>query len=92
MRQGLARTLGLVHPLVTTLEVLGTANHYLMDTVAGVMVMGIGFALARPVLRTVDAPSARRRAAKQAVPVDVRRPLGGQDGTRAAEGAVRRCG
>ncbi|WP_399133721.1 phosphatase PAP2 family protein [Streptomyces sp. Li-HN-5-11] len=54
-RRRVVRALGIAYPVVTTLVVLGTANHYLMDTVAGVMVMGIGYALAKPVLRTVDA-------------------------------------
>ncbi|ALV32239.1 phosphatase PAP2 family protein [Streptomyces sp. CdTB01] len=53
------RTLGVIYPIATTLIVLGTANHYLMDVVAGVLVMGVGFALAKPALRTVDALSVR---------------------------------
>ncbi|WP_234544996.1 phosphatase PAP2 family protein [Streptomyces shenzhenensis] len=55
------RVLGAIYPVVTVLVVLGTANHYLMDTVAGVLVMGIGRALAQPVLRVADALSPRRR-------------------------------
>jgi hypothetical protein len=33
---------------------MGTANHYLLDAVAGAAVMAIGYALARPALRLVD--------------------------------------
>lgn len=71
-RHRLVRTLGIAYPVVTTLVVLGTANHYLMDTAAGVMVMGIGFALAKPTLRTVDVLSVRRRAGEQATSVSER--------------------
>lgn len=53
------RTLGVLYPVVTALVVMGTANHYLMDAAAGVLVMGIGFVLARPSLRMVDAIQAR---------------------------------
>ena len=34
---------------------MGTANHYLLDAAAGVAVMGLGFVLAQPALRVVDA-------------------------------------
>lgn len=71
-RHWLVRTLGIAYPVVTTLVVLGTANHYLMDTVAGVMVMGIGFAFAEPALRTVDTVSVRGRAGERAVSVSKR--------------------
>jgi hypothetical protein len=33
---------------------MGTANHYLLDAVAGAGVMAIGYALARPMLRLAD--------------------------------------
>lgn len=62
------RTLGIVYPVVTTLVVLGTANHYLMDTAAGVVVMGVGFALAKPASRAVDALSVRVCAGKRGDP------------------------
>ncbi|MEU9247631.1 phosphatase PAP2 family protein [Streptomyces sp. NPDC048385] len=67
-RHRLVRTLGIVYPVVTTVVVLGTANHYLMDTAAGVIVMGIGFVLARPALRITDALAVRKHADKQAAP------------------------
>ncbi|GGV73630.1 MULTISPECIES: phosphatase PAP2 family protein [Streptomyces] len=35
-----------VYPLVTALVVMGTANHYLLDAVAGATVMGVGWLLA----------------------------------------------
>jgi hypothetical protein len=62
-RHWTVRTLGVLYPLVTALVVMGTANHYLMDAAAGVAVMGLGFLLAKPALRGVDALRARALAA-----------------------------
>jgi hypothetical protein len=42
------RLLALAYPLGTTLVVLGTANHYLLDAAAGAAVMALGIWLARP--------------------------------------------
>ncbi|MDX6311816.1 MAG: hypothetical protein QOF84_3632 [Streptomyces sp.] len=53
-RSPLVRALGVIYPLGTTLVVMGTANHYLLDAVAGACVMGIGYALTRPALRRAD--------------------------------------
>ncbi|WP_329530939.1 phosphatase PAP2 family protein [Streptomyces sp. NBC_01450] len=63
------RTLGAIYPVVTVLVVLGTANHYLMDVAAGVLVMGIGLALAKPALRVVEVLLVRWRARRQAAAV-----------------------
>jgi hypothetical protein len=49
-----AKTAGVVYPLVTTLAVMGTANHYFLDAVAGAAVMGVGLLLAPLVLRGAD--------------------------------------
>lgn len=38
------------YPLITTIVVMGTANHYFLDSVAGVVVMAIGLVAARPLL------------------------------------------
>jgi PAP2 superfamily len=38
----LIRAIGAVYPVLTTLVVLGTGNHYLVDTVAGAAVIGVG--------------------------------------------------
>ncbi|MFF7980126.1 phosphatase PAP2 family protein [Streptomyces sp. NPDC007901] len=65
-RHRLVRTLGIVYPVVITVVVLGTANHYLMDAAAGVLVMGIGFVLAKPVLRIADSLALRKHEDKQA--------------------------
>lgn len=53
-RSPLVRTLGVLYPFGTAVVVIGTANHYLFDAVAGVAVMGIGYLLAGPALRLTD--------------------------------------
>ncbi|MGW5004101.1 phosphatase PAP2 family protein [Streptomyces parvulus] len=45
------KVLGVVYPLVTTVVVMGTANHYFLDAVAGAAVMGAGLLLTPLVLR-----------------------------------------
>ncbi|WP_053673071.1 phosphatase PAP2 family protein, partial [Streptomyces sp. NRRL B-1140] len=42
------------YPLITTIVVMGTANHYFLDAVAGAAVMGAGLLLAPVVMRTAD--------------------------------------
>ncbi|MFI9805970.1 phosphatase PAP2 family protein [Streptomyces sp. NPDC052301] len=49
-----AKVFGVVYPLGTALVVMGTANHYFLDAVAGVAVMGVGLLLAAPVMRAAD--------------------------------------
>ena len=41
------RILALAYPVITTLVVVGTANHYLLDAVAGALVVAVGIRLAR---------------------------------------------
>ncbi|MEU6016013.1 phosphatase PAP2 family protein [Streptomyces sp. NPDC047515] len=53
-RHPLVRAAGIAYPLVTTFVVMGTANHYFLDAVAGVAVMGVGALLAGPVMRLAD--------------------------------------
>ncbi|MFF3844676.1 phosphatase PAP2 family protein [Streptomyces sp. NPDC002328] len=53
-RTPLAKTAAVVYPLVTTIVVMGTANHYFLDAVAGAAVMGLGLLLAPVVTRRVD--------------------------------------
>ncbi|MGW1723095.1 phosphatase PAP2 family protein [Streptomyces sp. NPDC002306] len=45
---------GIVYPLLTTIVVMGTANHYFLDAVAGAAVMGAGLLLAPLVTRAAD--------------------------------------
>ncbi|WP_086825971.1 phosphatase PAP2 family protein [Streptomyces sp. NRRL B-24572] len=64
-RTPLTKTLGVAYPLVTTLVVMGTANHYLLDALAGAAVMGAGLLLAPYALRFAD----RIRGTAEAPPV-----------------------
>lgn len=58
-RTPLMKALGVFYPLLTTIVVMGTANHYFLDAVAGAAVMGIGLALTKPALRLSDRLRAR---------------------------------
>lgn len=49
-----AKAAGVIYPLVTTVVVMGTANHYLLDAVAGAAVMALGLVLAPRVMRCAD--------------------------------------
>ncbi|GAA4008034.1 phosphatase PAP2 family protein [Streptomyces marokkonensis] len=49
-----AKVAGVVYPLVTVIVVMGTANHYFLDAVAGAAVIGAGLVLTPFVLRTAD--------------------------------------
>ncbi|WP_327323758.1 phosphatase PAP2 family protein [Streptomyces sp. NBC_01210] len=53
-RTPLMKVLGVAYPLLTTFVVMGTANHYFLDAVAGCAVMGAGALLTRPALRIAD--------------------------------------
>ncbi|WP_328771362.1 phosphatase PAP2 family protein [Streptomyces sp. NBC_00286] len=50
----LTKVAGVAYPLITTIVVMGTANHYFLDALAGAAVMGVGLLLTRPVLRLAD--------------------------------------
>ncbi|MFF8945360.1 phosphatase PAP2 family protein [Streptomyces sp. NPDC014864] len=69
-----AKAAGVGYPLLTALVVMGTANHYSLDAVAGVAVMGAGLLLTPYVLRAADrvraaVPAARVTAVAGAAPV-----------------------
>ncbi|WP_307671391.1 phosphatase PAP2 family protein [Streptomyces sp. V2I9] len=53
-RHPLVRAAGIAYPLLTTVIVMGTANHYFLDAVAGAAVMGAGALLVKPVVRCAD--------------------------------------
>ncbi|MEV6791572.1 phosphatase PAP2 family protein [Streptomyces sp. NPDC051320] len=61
-RTPLTRTLAVLYPLTITFVVVGTANHYLLDAVAGAAVMGVGLVLAGPALRITDRVRERVRS------------------------------
>jgi len=49
-----AKVAGVAYPLLTTIVVMGTANHYFLDAVAGAAVMGVGLLLTPFVMRGAD--------------------------------------
>lgn len=57
-RSPVVRAAGVLYPLVTVFVVMGTANHYLLDAVAGAAVMGLGALAARPAVRAAARISA----------------------------------
>ncbi|MFD0413983.1 phosphatase PAP2 family protein [Streptomyces sp. NPDC127108] len=75
-RTPLVKAIAIAYPLLTTIVVMGTANHYFLDAVAGAAVMGLGLLLVRPVqrgaarvkdrLRPVVATALAARAARRA--------------------------
>ncbi|MFD7863360.1 phosphatase PAP2 family protein [Streptomyces sp. NPDC057682] len=71
----LLRAAGVAYPLITVFVVMGTANHYFLDAVAGAAVMGVGALLARPVMRLAD----RVKAAVGARFARVSAPVGTPD-------------
>ncbi|MFD7088167.1 phosphatase PAP2 family protein [Streptomyces sp. NPDC059896] len=82
-RTPLVKWVGAGYPLVITVVVMGTANHYFLDAVAGAAVMGLGGLLTRPALRAAErvraaagARSGRSRARSGWSPA----PAGGSPG------------
>lgn len=71
----LTKALGVAYPLVTAIVVMGTANHYSLDAVAGVAVMGVGLLLAPRVLRGADLLRARFERRTPAVPSGTGSPI-----------------
>ncbi|WFB09378.1 phosphatase PAP2 family protein [Streptomyces sp. LX-29] len=63
-----SKIVGVLYPLIITIVVMGTANHYFMDAAAGMAVMGIGFLLARPAMRLAERVLARFRDSGDATP------------------------
>ncbi|MCL7427476.1 phosphatase PAP2 family protein [Streptomyces sp. YS415] len=55
----LTKIAAVVYPLVTVIVVMGTANHYFLDAVAGAAVMGAGLLLTPYVLRGAERVRAR---------------------------------
>ncbi|MFD8970369.1 phosphatase PAP2 family protein [Streptomyces sp. NPDC059568] len=53
-RTPLVRWLGALYPVVITVVVMGTANHYFLDAVAGAVVMAVGALLTGPAIRAAD--------------------------------------
>ncbi|MDG9702141.1 phosphatase PAP2 family protein [Streptomyces sp. DH37] len=79
-----ARAAAVGYPLLTTVVVMGTANHYLLDAVAGAAVMGAGLLLTRPALRCADRAAAWARRYGPDGRAEDARPGGPLPGRRAA--------
>ncbi|MCS0605302.1 phosphatase PAP2 family protein [Streptomyces sp. LP11] len=71
----LTKVLGVAYPLLTAIVVMGTANHYFLDAVAGVAVMGVGLLLAPRVTRAADALRARLFPRSAPVPAVTGSPI-----------------
>ncbi|MDT3400394.1 phosphatase PAP2 family protein [Streptomyces sp. B1866] len=84
------KALGVLYPLTIVLVVMGTANHYFLDALAGAATMGVGLLLTRPALRLADRlreRAGRARAEAQA-PVAVPAARTGEaDGGPSGSGA-----
>ncbi|MFI1187605.1 phosphatase PAP2 family protein [Streptomyces californicus] len=90
-RHPLVRAAGVAYPLLTTVIVMGTANHYFLDAVAGAAVMGAGALLVKPVTRFADrvkAWGAARVTGPVAVLFTAGPARGGADAQHPASGAV----
>ncbi|WP_078868491.1 phosphatase PAP2 family protein [Streptomyces sp. NRRL B-1347] len=61
------RWLWLLHPLVTLLVIVGTANHYWLDALAAAALLGIALAVLRP---PRPARPARSRVVRRSVPAE----------------------
>lgn len=81
-RSPVVRVAAVAYPMTIALVVLGTANHYLADAVAGALVMGLGLLLTRPARRLADRVHARSfrtpaaEATREAGPTGTRVPAG----------------
>ncbi|WP_405583134.1 phosphatase PAP2 family protein [Streptomyces sp. NBC_01092] len=82
----LTKVAAVAYPLITTIVVMGTANHYFLDAVAGAAVMGVGLLLAPYVMRIMD--RARERFGMGATPVGA--AVGTVAAGKVAAGAVAR--
>ncbi|HVU74490.1 MAG TPA: phosphatase PAP2 family protein [Mycobacteriales bacterium] len=47
-RRRWVRVLGALYPCATIFVIIGTANHYVLDVVGGLVVLGVGYLAARP--------------------------------------------
>ncbi|MEU0129237.1 MULTISPECIES: phosphatase PAP2 family protein [unclassified Streptomyces] len=70
-RHPLVRAAGVAYPLITVLVVMGTANHYFLDAVAGAAVIAAGALLTRPFMRIADGVKDRIRSVSARTPVAV---------------------
>jgi PAP2 superfamily len=53
-RSSLVRSLGVIYPLLVVLTIIVTGNHFVLDAVAGIAVLALGFLLAPRLLRFAE--------------------------------------
>jgi hypothetical protein len=58
-RSALARSAGVIYPLLVVLTIVVTGNHFILDAVAGMAVLGLGFVIAQSVRAAME----RRKSA-----------------------------
>jgi hypothetical protein len=63
------RALWLLHPLLTLLVIVGTANHYWLDAIVATALLCVALAVVRPPRRTVTTVGAGRAHERAEVPV-----------------------
>jgi hypothetical protein len=64
------RWAGIAYPVVTTMVVLSTGNHYLFDAVAGALTMAVGVLLTAAIRRMANAVHGRRAESAAAATAD----------------------
>ncbi|KMS71480.1 membrane protein [Streptomyces viridochromogenes] len=82
----LTKVAAVAYPLITTIVVMGTANHYFLDAAAGAAVMGVGLLLTPYVLRTAD--RVRARFGPEVAPVAMAGTASGGAVTKGARGSA----
>jgi PAP2 superfamily len=55
------KVLAAVYPIVVILTIVVTGNHFIFDAVAGVLVMGVGFMVARALTRSSERPPKKEK-------------------------------
>ncbi|MGC4982911.1 phosphatase PAP2 family protein [Streptomyces sp. DT193] len=63
------RALWLLHPLLTLLVIVGTANHYWLDAIVATALLCVALAVVHPPHRTATAPGRRHGHEPAAIPV-----------------------
>lgn len=82
-----SKIVAVVYPLIITLVVMGTANHYFLDAAAGAAAVGAGALLTRPALRLAGVVRDRFRPASAAAAATRTADAAAEAPTGAASGA-----
>ena len=73
-----AKLLALAYPAVTMFAIVVTANHYFGDVIAGLLLLGVSYVLARILTTSLDRRSYRRHPTDEGVAIaaaDIRSPV-----------------